>query len=531
MFKANINMVNGFQANNNLDLVAQVLQQLKNKVCLLNHKNKELRTIIKKQNNFRKSMGKAFHDLQSPLLSMGVVANADELPEHKRVALKSAMISAIDITNEALNQFTPRKKQLPENSKRQPVLVAAILAEIIEDRKCKYAKSPIEFEYKLNNLNAFLFIKISPSDFKRSISNLINNAIDSLPEIRGTIKVTLKANEEWVYIDIWDDGIGIPEKVLQKLRKGNSVTHGKDEGHGIGMAHVHYTLDKNYGEMDIILSSTRKENHGTTIALKFPKIPSPDWITDEITLTKHDKIIILDDDESNHQLWQQKFSYILEKLPNVKVKYFSSGTKVINYINDLCIAEKEDICLLCDYELINQELNGLEVIKKCGIRRSHLIANHFIDGEVKKHAVQECVKIIPKELTPSVSCKIDQPRDKTKNELVNVHMVWVDDEPMVAKTIIAEYYHNLIIDTYSNPFEFLNEVGKYSKETKIILDNYYYAPDGSTYNIDGITLAEKLHAKGFTNLFLLSGESFNVPDYLHLILKSDKEKIKSLDKV
>lgn len=55
--------------------------------------------------------------------------------------------------------------------------------------------------------------------------------------------------------------------------------------------------------------------------------------------------------------------------------------------------------------------------------------------------------------------------------------------------------------------------------TKMILDNYYYASDGSTYAVDGITLANNLHEKRFNNLFLLSGENFNVPTYLHLILK------------
>lgn len=531
MLGKNINVRNSSQSNNKLDLVEQVLQQLRNKVRLLNHKNKELRAIIEKDKGFKKSMGKAFHDLQSPLLSIGVVANADELPEHKRVALKSAVINATDITNEALNQFSIRKTHLPENSKRQPVLVSAILSEIVEDRRFKYAKSPINFEYKLNNLNAFLFIKISPCDFKRSISNLINNAIDSLPGTSGTIKVSLKANEEWVYIDIWDDGIGIPDKILQKLRKGTSVTHGKAEkGHGFGMAHVHDTLDKNYGEMNI-MSSTRKENHGTTIALKFPKILSPDWIADEITFTKNDRIIILDDDESNHQVWQQKFSHILEKLPDIRIKYFSSGAKVVDYINDLCLAEKEDISLLCDYELINQELNGLEVIKKCGISNSYLIANHFIDGGVKKQAVQKCVKIIPKELISSISCKIEQPQNKAKDESVNVHMVLVDDEEMSTQILVAQYYSDLIVDTYSNPFEFLDCVAKYPKDTKIILDNYFYASDGSTYKIDGISIAKKLHELCYINLFLLSGEEFVVPDYLTLILKSDREKIKHLDKL
>lgn len=295
------------------------------------------------------------------------------------------------------------------------------------------------------------------------------------------------------------------------------------------MTTVYDTLNKNHGEINIV-SSTRKENHGTTIELKFPRITKPNWTLDEIVINKTDTIVILDDDQPNHTLWQHKFSYIQQKLPNINIKYFTSGSKVIDFIESLSIAEKENIYLLCDYELINQELNGLEIIKTCRIKNSALIVNHFVSSEVKKQAAQNCIKIIQKELIDKIPCKINQTSNNV-NELVNVHMLWVDDEPLVTKTIIAEYFHNLIIDTYSNPFELLNAVDKYPKDTKIVLDNYYYAPDGSTYQIDGITLAEKLHVKGFTNLFLLSGESFNVPSYLTLILKSDKEKIRNLHNI
>lgn len=530
MLQKTIDMPNNHKTNNSVTLVGQTLQQLKNKIQLLDKKNKKLRTAIKKHENFRKFVGKTFHDVQSPLLSVRALADADELPEHKRVALKSAAISIMDINNEALSQFSPRKNQLPENSKRQPVLVSAILSDIIADRKSKYANSSIEFECSINNLNAFLCIKTSPSDFKRSISNLINNSIDSLPEAQGNIKIVLKANEEWVYIDIWDDGTGMPDDVLQKLNNGTSITHGKTNGHGLGMQQVHDMLNNNYGEMKIV-SSTKKENHGTTVMLKFPRIIAPNWICNEIAIHKNSTIVILDDDKSNQQLWQQKFSYIIQKLPDIKIKYFFNGNDVIKFIKDFSIVEKENICLLCDYELINQELNGLEVIKQCEIKYSILIANHFIDNAVKKQAIQNCIKILPKELITSVSSKINKSFHRINGELINVHMVWLDDESLVAQTLITEYFPNLIIDTYSNPFEFLDAIDNYAKNTKIILDNYYYAPDGSTYKIDGITLAQQLHDKGFTNLTLLSGENFDVPDYLHLVLKSDKEKIKQLDKL
>ena len=110
-------------------------------------------------------------------------------------------------------------------------------------------------------------------------------------------------------------------------------------------------------------------------------------------------------------------------------------------------------------------------------------------------------------------------------------MVFVDDEKMFTKTLISNHYSHLLTESYSNPFEFLDEVDKYSKDTRIVLDNYYYMEDGGTYNIDGLTLAAKLHDKGFTKLILLSGEEFPVPNYLTLVLKIDKSALAKLDKV
>ena len=49
MFKANINVVNDSQTNNSSALVIRTLQQLKDKVQLLTHKNP---TSLKKGNSF-----------------------------------------------------------------------------------------------------------------------------------------------------------------------------------------------------------------------------------------------------------------------------------------------------------------------------------------------------------------------------------------------------------------------------------------------------------------------------------------------
>lgn len=482
----------------------------------------------KQQEEFNQSVGQMVHDIQSPLSGLRTtVESTREIPEAKRITLRNAAINITDITNQLLHKFKPEGSELTENNKRQPILVSTILSDILSDRRHKYKDLPIAFEYNINAVNAFLFIKAAPSDFRRSISNLINNAVDALPKEGGKVEIKLKANDEWVNVSILDDGKGMSEDLVKKIKQKVAVTEGKDDGHGLGLGQVRGMLEQNYGKFSIF-SSTVKMNHGTTVTLEFPRIIEPDWVVEKIELTNDAIVVVLDDDKSIHGAWDSRLNHISEKIPNIEVHHFYTGDEALEFINKLSKKQREEVCFLSDYELINQELNGLEVINKSKLKHSILVTSHHANIEIIKTAVQNNVKILPKELVFAVSFQMVPPKS---NELVRVHMVVVDDEKMVARALIAEYYNHLIVDQYSNPFEFLEEVKKYPKDTKFFLDNYYYADDGSPYKIDGLGLAETLHQKGYTRLFLLSGEKFNTPDYLKLILKSDQESIKHLDKL
>lgn len=482
------------------------------------------------QDKFKKVVGQVLHDMQSPLSSIRTIVDSTrEIPEIKRIRLRTSTDNIVDITNQLLDQFKPHNNDEAEVNRRQAVLVAAIQAEVLSDRRYKYRNQPIKFECSLTQLNAFIFIKAQPLDFKRAISNLINNAIDALPKTGGKIEFKLKANEEWVYISILDDGCGMPEDVLNKVKNSIAVTSGKEDGHGIGLTQIKDMLANNYGTLEIA-SSTHKMNHGTTMTLKFPRMAAPVWIAQEIALTKDSIVVILDDDSSIHGAWDSRLAEVLVKVPSIRVQHHFVGQDTIDFIEGLSPEEKVNVWLLSDYELIKQELNGLQVIKQCKVKQSVLVTSYYADLDIRKIAMQGRIKILPKDLAYAVTLKVVQPKKVEKGTL-SVHMVFVDDEKMATQTLVAEYFNNLIVDQYDNPFEFLDEVDKYTKDTKIVLDNYYYAEDGSTCKIDGISIAKELHEKGFTKLFLLSGENFTVPDYLTLILKMDKEKIKMLDKL
>jgi hypothetical protein len=337
------------------------------------------------------------------------------------------------------------------------------------------------------------------------------------------ITLMLEVNNEWVIVSVKDNGKGIPDKVIEKIENNIAVTHGKENGHGIGLTQVRDTLEKNLGKMNIY----SRQGHGTTIKLFFPKITNPGWIASEIKIIKDDTVVILDDDNSIHGAWDTRLAPIIEKLPNINIKHFSDGKEVVNFISSLSIKEKRKICLLSDYELLNQGLDGLQVIKDSGIKRSVLVTSHYDNLDLRKGATSIGVKILPKPLVPNVLIKVDK---KIKPGSKTVDMVWVDDNVVFISHLVDKYYKHLNVDIYDNPHTFLEDIVQYPLDTKFILDNYY--TEIGIYDIDGAVVAKELHEKGYNRLFLLSGEGLHrTPDYLTVILKSDTEALEHLDKL
>ncbi len=460
------------------------------------------------------------HDIRSPAASLLMLAKScQNIPEKERIALREAATSIQDIANNLLNQYKKKENHEMVVEERESILVFPFLLQTLAEKKLQYQNLPIKFDTEFSQTGSFAFIKIEPSAFKRALSNIINNAVDALDRKKGKISLILEADNESVKITIEDNGAGIPPELIEKLLKNEPFTQGKKEGHGMGFLQVWETLEKNQGELSI-LSEMQK---GTKITLKFPRLSTPRWIAEAVHINSDDFIIILDDDISIHGAWDARFESILKKIPTFKIKHFTHGLETMEFINSLNPADKEKVFLLTDYELLRQPINGLQVIVQSKSLRSILVTSHYANPAVREEAAKTATKILPKQLASEVPILINKRQLPSPQK---ADLVLVDDDETYVEALVSFVLSNKVIDKYHDPHSFLKNAAKYSKDSKIFLDNNF-----KNAGINGLAIAQKLHQQGYKNLYILSGEDFQpeeLPSFITLIRKDDIEHIQNI---
>lgn len=484
---------------------------------------------LQEQERFKIIADQVAHDIRSPVASLLMLVKAcQEIPERERIALREAATTIGDIANNLLNKYQESEGDeiVIAREQREPVLVSALLLQLLTDKKYQYQELPVKLSYNFSQKGNFAFIKIEPTALKRTISNLINNAVEALSKKEVHITLKLGATRESVKITIQDNGKGMTAELINKIMKSVPVTQDKKGGHGIGLAQVRETLGHSQGEFKI----ESKSGKGTKVTLIFPRTKAPNWLGEEIKLGPKDIVVILDDDASIHGAWNVHFEPIIEQYPDITLRHFAKGKDALKYIASLSPTDKRKVFLLSDYELLKQELNGLHVIEQSQVGRSMLVTSHYANALVREHAIKTGTKILPKQLASEISIKVDGAIEYsgTVPKVKKVDLVILDDDKAFTNNLTKYVFTDKMVDSYQDPRSFLKKAAEYPKDTKICIDNNF----SSVVKLKGLEVAKQLHYLGFTQLYLLSGDAFSrdeLPDYIiAAILKNDLEGIKAI---
>lgn len=112
-------------------------------------------------------------------------------------------------------------------------------------------------------------IHVDPQRFSQVIGNLIRNALDNTPE-GGKVRIEALAEDEWLVINIIDNGVGIPvdeiPRIFQRFYRIDPSRQSKSGNSGLGLAIARSLTETHGGKISV--KSTLGE--GSTFTVLFP---------------------------------------------------------------------------------------------------------------------------------------------------------------------------------------------------------------------------------------------------------------------
>jgi signal transduction histidine kinase len=336
------------------------------------------------------------HDIRSPLAALNMMASEDlPIPEKSRILLRNVINRIRDIANDLIDKN--RDPNAYENNDCYIQLLTAIIYPIITEKRLELrgnARVAIEFEADRNSYG--LFVKINPIEFKRLVSNIINNAIESVDDV-GKIKIDISKDEKNIYLIICDNGRGIPPHILNNIGK-QKISYGKS-GSGLGLFHAKQAMDRFGGTIELM----SEVSVGTRVVLGFPKEIPPSWFLPGLNFAPGTVLVVIDDDLSIHHMWNERLHHYLSA---ISIIHFSSPDEFKSRIISL-MEEYKEIFYLFDFEYIGCTQNGLDLIEEFNLQDSSvLVTSHFEEDKIRTRCEKLSVKMIPKDLVAFVPLNI-----------------------------------------------------------------------------------------------------------------------------
>lgn len=334
------------------------------------------------------------HDIRSPVTALNVcLKHLLQVPDTQRVLMQNATDRINYIANNLLAQYHMTDKNTDY------FLMAPLLESIISEKRLQFEDSNTNLELSIAPSGLTAFAKFDPDEFKRVLSNLINNAFEAFSGLRGAnnnqkIIISLQVECEKISLAITDNGCGIAAKQLwQVLEAGVSFKKG---GSGLGLSHAKKMITQWYGELSI----QSIENAGTTVLINLPQAKTPDWFLYSLTIHSSEVIAILDDDQSVHDAWHDRITQIL---PDAIIRHFKTSELFIAWYQQ----QQHPPIVLSDYQLNGETITGLDVIERLNLKQNTtLMTSYYENPVIIQRCQQQQVKLLAKNLLPYLPIRI-----------------------------------------------------------------------------------------------------------------------------
>ncbi len=213
------------------------------------------------------------HELRTPLSLISMFSETLEMDRVKTEAKKKEYYSIISQESSRLGKIVNSILNFSkmEAGKRQFNFVDSYLNDVVENvyHSYKFHLEQKGFKFKLLKDETIPIIKIDEEAISEAIVNLVDNAVkysDNNKEI--TVRTKLESN--YAFVEVEDNGIGIPEKdqkkIFDKFFRVSSGNVHNIKGSGLGLSIVKHIVDAHKGKIEL----SSEVNKGSTFRLLFP---------------------------------------------------------------------------------------------------------------------------------------------------------------------------------------------------------------------------------------------------------------------
>lgn len=248
--------------------------ELEEKVIVETSKQKEQEQLLIQQTRLAamgEMIGNIAHQWRQPLNALGLILQnlkfsyeIGELDEKmidksvkKATMLTENMSKTID---DFRNFFRPNKAK--ENFKINEGITKAV--ELIEST-FEHNNIKLEKDFASSEIEFFGFT----NEFSQVILNLLTNAKDAVLENKienPLIIIQTKIDDEYIYISIKDNGLGIKDEIINKIFEPYFTTKDEGKGTGIGLYMSKIIIENNMnGKIEV-----KNEQNGANVIIKLP---------------------------------------------------------------------------------------------------------------------------------------------------------------------------------------------------------------------------------------------------------------------
>ncbi|MFX4276508.1 ATP-binding protein [Aliarcobacter butzleri] len=248
--------------------------ELEEKVIVETSKQKEQEQLLIQQTRLAamgEMIGNIAHQWRQPLNALGLIlqnlkfsyeiAELDEKMIDKSVKKATLLTENMSKTiDDFRNFFRPNKAK--ENFKINEGITKAV--ELIEST-FEHNNIKLEKDFVSSEIEFFGFA----NEFSQVILNLLTNAKDAVLENKienPLIIIQTKIDDEYIYISIKDNGLGIKEEIINKIFEPYFTTKDEGKGTGIGLYMSKIIIENNMnGKIEV-----KNEQNGANVIIKLP---------------------------------------------------------------------------------------------------------------------------------------------------------------------------------------------------------------------------------------------------------------------